>query len=113
VRGAGATARRDGIGQPVEVLGVQPAMGRRFLASEDEPHSNEGADSIILSDRTWREQFGGATTLLGRMIALDGRAFRVVGVMPHGFEWRLDGTQPDFWTTAAPLAERGPIRRGR
>jgi predicted permease len=109
--GAGEPARLQGAmasANLFDLLGVQPALGRRFLPSEDAPHANEGADSIILTDRVWREHFGASPGIIGQVVALDGMPFRIVGVMAAGFDWRIDGSNPDFWVTMAPLAVPGP-----
>ena len=91
-----------------QVLGVQPILGRRFLPEEDQPHADNGADSIILSYKTWEEIFQGDPKVIGRSITLDGKPFMVVGVAPQGVESQMGDPGPQFWTTAAPLAEVSP-----
>jgi putative ABC transport system permease protein len=88
------------------ILGVQPALGRNFLAEEDRPNAN-GSDAIILSHKLWKEHFGGDRQIIGRRLVLDGKPFTVVGVMPAGFDSEDESTT-DFWVTAALLAESGP-----
>jgi predicted permease len=63
-------------------LGVRPALGRPFTAEEGTP---DGPLAVILSDALWRRHFGGDTAVLGRELRLNGRAHRIVGVMPAGF----------------------------
>jgi putative ABC transport system permease protein len=73
------------------ILGVRPAIGRSFLPKEDE----QGRSSVaLISHRLWQRRFGGDSTLVGRTIMLDGRAFTVVGVMPEGFNFPDRG---DVW----------------
>ena len=91
-----------------QVLGVQPILGRRFLPEEDQPYADNGADAIILSYKTWKETFQGDPKVIGRSIALDGKLFIVVGVAPQGVESQMADPGPQFWTTAAPLAEVSP-----
>src|ERR1019366_4184814 len=63
-------------------LGVQPALGRDFHEDED----RVGAPKvIILSDRVWRDRFGGRSDALGREITVNGVPHTVIGVMPPGF----------------------------
>jgi len=59
------------------VLGVAPAIGRGFVAGEN--------DSVILSDAAWRTYFGAREDITRSTILLDGVATRVAGVMPRGF----------------------------
>lgn len=65
------------------VLGVAPALGRDFNASEDVYH---GPKVVILSDGLWKRRFGADRTIIGRQIILDGDAYQVVGVMPENFD---------------------------
>lgn len=60
-------------------LGVMPALGRNFLASEEGPTS---AKVAIASDAFWRRRLGGTRDVLGRTVRLDGTAYVIVGVMP-------------------------------
>jgi len=64
-------------------LGVSPIIGRTFTSEEEEPGSNHVA---LLSDQLWRERFGGARSVLGTSITLNGLAYTVIGVMPPAFD---------------------------
>jgi putative ABC transport system permease protein len=67
-----------------EVLGVSPAIGRRFLSTEEQP----GADQVaILGNGLWQQRFGGDPGILGKTIKLNGRDYTVVGVMPPKFNY--------------------------
>ncbi len=76
------------------MLGVDPLLGRLFLAGEDVVGSEHEA---ILSYRLWQRRFGGDRHVLGKAITLDGEAYTVVGVMPPGFQFA------PFWATHAEL----------
>jgi predicted permease len=91
-----------------DVLGAQPALGRKFLPDEDAAGANNGADSAIISDRLWRRQFGANTAVLGRSITLSGRSFIVVGVMPPGFNSYTGSGETDVWTTVAVYSRTAP-----
>lgn len=65
------------------VLGVAPALGRDFRASEEDPN---GPNVVILSNRLWQNLFRGDPAILGRQVKLDGDNYTVIGVMPRGFE---------------------------
>jgi putative ABC transport system permease protein len=65
----------------MDVLGVAPALGRPFTMEED-----TGRQPVaILSDGLWRRKFGADPAVIGRPVALDRRAYTVVGVMPAYF----------------------------
>ncbi len=64
-------------------LGVSPALGRGFQASDDQFH---GPDVAVISDRLWRRHFAGDSGIIGRQLKLDDSLFTVIGVMPSGFE---------------------------
>jgi predicted permease len=64
------------------VLGAQPAVGRGFTPDEDR---NGGAKVVVLSDALWRRRYGGDRNLIGKTIALNGRSYTVIGVLPPEF----------------------------
>ena len=73
------------------LLGVQPALGRNFIAADDEA----GAPKVVmLSERVWRNSFGADPSVIGREINLDGASHTVVGVMPTQFRFP---SQTDLW----------------
>jgi putative ABC transport system permease protein len=64
------------------ILGVEPALGRTFLANEDQP----GQDHVVvLSDALWQRRFDRDPSIVNRTITLNGELFTIVGVMPRGF----------------------------
>lgn len=63
-------------------LGVQPALGRVFLAEETKP---EAARVVILSDWFWRNRFGADPRVLERELKINDHPHRIVGVMPRDF----------------------------
>jgi predicted permease len=77
------------------VIGIQPALGRVFLAAEDTPGRSHVA---ILSDGFWKTHFGAARDVVGRRMTLDDEAYTIVGVMPARFSvqaWSI--TKRDVW----------------
>ena len=59
--------------------------------------------SIILSYGLWRERFGGADDVVGRVVRLDGQPLTIVGIMPDGFAG-LSG-KAELWIPP-PMAAR-------
>lgn len=84
-----------GDGQPQEVdgtkitanllplLGVEPLIGRNFMAGEDKP----GNAVALISAGIWKQRYGSDPHIIGRTIHLDGLAYRIIGVMPLGFSF--------------------------
>src|SRR5262245_15034959 len=106
--GSGEAERCDGAlvsANLLSLLGVNPALGRHFLAEENQP---DRSHVVILSYGLWQRRFGGDPGLIGQQITLDSLNYTVVGVMPRGF--RFPGAEPEIWRpldiTAARLNER-------
>ena len=77
-------------------LGATAALGRTLAHEDDEP----GAESVaVLSEGLWRRAFGGAPSVLGRVVSLDNRPYTIVGVMPGGFESPLQSSAIDLWVS--------------
>jgi putative ABC transport system permease protein len=67
----------------LNVLGVQPVVGRDFTSEDDRP----GAPRVaLLSYALWRSRFGGDPGVPGKTLSLDGEAVRIAGVLPRKFE---------------------------
>jgi len=97
-----------------DVLGVKPARGRFFVASEDVPGNDT---TVVLSDGLWRRKFGAREDILDQPVRIDRRTLTVVGVAPAGFRhpYLSYGTEPiEIWTTIAPdLTTNQSPRSGR
>jgi predicted permease len=97
------------------VLGYRPAVGREFLRSEETEQTNA---VVVLSDAIWRRRFSADPGILNRPIRLSGRQFRVVGVLPPGFQ-HIGGTfrsyghgqTVDVWWPLAVPREELPMHR--
>lgn len=63
-----------------EVLGVRPAHGRMFAASD------EREPVAVLSYDLWQQMFGGDPQAVGQTIVINGRHCTVVGIAPRGFK---------------------------
>jgi putative ABC transport system permease protein len=75
-------------------LGADPVMGRNFLPEEDR---EGGADVVIVSSAFWRDHLGGAADAIGRVITLDGKPTRVVGIAPEWLRFSLFQPQANVW----------------
>jgi putative ABC transport system permease protein len=83
------------------LLGIQPALGRAFLPSEDEP----GNHVVILSHGLWQRRFGADRNVIGRTITLDGQQFQVIGIMPPRFAFPIGSVAQDLWIPVSVLRE--------
>ena len=87
MRASVATVSRDFF----DVFATEPAVGRRFADAE----LTEGVvPAALISDRFWRQYFGGRRDLSQATLRVRGTTGAVVGVMPPGFDFPA-GT--DVW----------------
>src|SRR5919106_2503421 len=88
------------------LLGVAPVNGRVFTSEE----FGEGRDGVvILSARLWQRRFNSEPNLIGKQIALNGRSFTVVGIMPAKFQFPLPLFGIQGGTFAGPVDIWKPI----
>jgi putative ABC transport system permease protein len=78
VRGLDVT---DGV---LPILGVTPALGRFFTNHDDTAGAPE---TVILSYAYWQKKFGGARSVIGRSMTVDGKSREIIGVLPRGFHF--------------------------
>lgn len=97
------------------LLGRPPALGRD-VAQGDEVQG--AADVVILSHTLWMRRFQGDPAAVGRTVRLSGRPFRIVGVLPEGFQ-HVGGTYQTYghgepvdvwWPLAVPREEHPRYR---
>lgn len=100
---AEGTLNLDGLSKPVQVkagvaspgllaaLAVRPQIGRLYAPADDVLGANFVA---MVSDGLWRRHLGGSADVLDRHVSLNGRPYRVLGVMPPGFSFPASA---DVW----------------
>jgi predicted permease len=71
------------------VMGTSPIVGRVFNLAEE--HGREPL--AVLSSALWQRRFAGDPGAIGRTVDIDGRAFTIIGVMPHTFQFPARETQ--------------------
>jgi predicted permease len=76
------------------VLGVSPIHGRAFLPEEEKP--GRGEHVAIVSYNFWQKR-GGDPSFLGQPIAISGRRFTVIGILPKGFTGTMSVFAPEIW----------------
>ena len=55
------------------ILGVAPVLGRLFNRKDDSPGAPQ---TVVLSYGYWQRKFGGASSVIGRSITVDGKPQR-------------------------------------
>jgi putative ABC transport system permease protein len=65
------------------LLSVKPNLGRAF---NPEDHSPGLTPEVVISNGLWKRDFGGDPYILEKSVRLDTDLYRVVGVMPPGFD---------------------------
>lgn len=76
-----ATWVTDGV---FPLLGVEPLLGRSFSQQDDSPGTPE---TVMLSHDYWQTRLGGAPSVLGETLKVDGVAHQIIGVLPAGFRF--------------------------
>jgi putative ABC transport system permease protein len=105
----------------LDVLGVEPLLGRGFEPADEEPiPPNTDASAIppavvILSHELWQRRFGGDREIVGRTIDVNNNASVVVGVMPPRTQLHFGvGTltqEIDLWLPLRIDVNAWPARR--
>src|SRR5260221_127381 len=89
------------------VMGVRPLLGRAFTRGDATPPNHR---VLVLSFRAWQNHFGSDPGVIDRTVPFDEVPYRIVGVMPAGFQFPLrDG---DAWRLFAETPQT-PQERGQ
>jgi putative ABC transport system permease protein len=86
---------QSGERQPVEgvfasggyfaTLGVPAILGRTFTAADDRPGGGPEGPVAVISYGLWQRRFGGAASVIGGPLVVDGVTVTIVGVTPPAF----------------------------
>jgi putative ABC transport system permease protein len=97
------------------LLGIKPQLGRAF---HPEDHSPGLLLEVLISDGLWKRGFGSDPHILDKSVRLDTDLYRIVGVMPAGFDAPGRITEErniDAWIATsfygAPMPEHPPRNR--
>ena len=114
-------------------LGVPPILGRTFTTADDRPGGGAEGPVAVISYGLWQRRFGGAASVIGEPLLVDGVPVTIVGVTPptffgvdvgRAFDVALPlETEPlihgnsldpsDVSATGHAASEAGPIGQGR
>ena len=81
-------------GNFLQVLGVQPELGRGFRPEEDRIPGRDAV--VLLSHGTW-EQLGSDPKILGHTVRISGIEFTAIGVTPESFVGPDRNRRPAFY----------------
>ena len=85
-------------GDIFSVLQVSPILGRGFTAEE-----LKAGGVVIFSHELWKRAFGGDPKIVGQQVNLAGRSHTIVGIMPPGWKFPLQGEFRVHSDYVAPL----------
>jgi predicted permease len=96
----------------LQLIGVAPARGRAFVASDA---ALSAPPVALVSHAFWQTRLGASDSVVGATLSLDGDPYTIVGVMPRGF-W-VAAHDIDLWVpmprTPGPGASYHVIARLR
>src|SRR5712664_2308457 len=97
------------------LLGVQPKLGRGF---DPHDHSPGLIPEVVISDGLWKRAFGNDPNILSKSVRMDTDLYRIVGVMPAGFDApgrTAEERNIEIWAATsfygAPLSDHPPRNR--
>jgi predicted permease len=79
-------------GNYFDMLGLQPALGRLLVASDDLVEN--GSPVAVLSFNYWQRRIGSDPKIVNQSISINGHPFTVIGVAPPGFHSVVGGDSP-------------------
>ena len=78
-----------------DVLGISPASGRFFFASDEELGKDQ--QPVVLRYGFWKQSFGAGPSVIGKQAVLNGVPVVIVGIAPDHFSGVVAGEAPDLW----------------
>jgi predicted permease len=83
-----------------DVLGIQPMLGRFFLAEEE---TRPAIPEVVLSYALWKTRYAKDPAIVGKSIEIARHPVTVIGVAPEGVVGAMPGLRDDLWVTLDPL----------
>lgn len=81
------------------LLRTPPVLGRGFSPSD----GRAGAEAVVLlGNGVWKNRYASATTVIDRVIRVNGKPATIIGVMPADFKFP---NNEDFWMPLVPDAD--------
>lgn len=92
------------------ILGVEAGAGR--LLRDDDDRLDAPSRVVVISNRLWRQRFGGDPAVVGQELLLNNRPHTVIGVAAAGFGGTEIGEPVDAWVPMALQEEVRPMSGG-
>jgi predicted permease len=89
-------------GNYFSVLGVQPALGRLILGSEENQPGEQPV--VVLGYSYWRKRFGGNPSVIGKQVRVNGKQATIIGVVPKQFLGAISVTEMDVYMPLGNVA---------
>ena len=111
--GAGDAQELGGVavsGDIFSVLGVHPMLGRGFTAEE-----MKAGGVVLFSHGLWKRAFSSDPKIVGQQVNLGGKSYTLLGIMPPGWQFPLQGEyreHSDYIMPLEPLVATEVPRRG-
>ena len=97
------------------LLDVKPQLGRAF---DPQNHTPGFTEEVVISDGMWKRAFASDPHVLGKSVRMDTDLYRIVGVMPPGFQApgrTARDRNIEIWAATSfygpPLADHPPRNR--
>jgi len=92
------------------VLGIDPALGRSFMRSEEQA----GGRSVVISHSLWQTAFNASPSVVGQTMHLSEETYTVIGVLPASFQFPNAPDAQVFITPALTMEGKNPsgMQRG-
>ncbi len=93
-------------GNYFQVFGVNAAIGRTILPSDDQP----GAPRVVMvSRRYWTRELGSSPDVVGRSLRIRGTPYTIVGVAPAAFSGMVPILAPEMWIPVSASLDVEPV----
>jgi putative ABC transport system permease protein len=93
-------------GNYFDALGLQPAVGRLFVRSDD--LSQNANPVVVLSFSYWQRRFGLDANVVNQSVSINGHPFTIIGVAPPGFHSIVAGDNPAVFVPMMMKPEMTP-----
>jgi predicted permease len=92
------------------MLGVQPMLGRDFREEENNPGRNR---VVLLSQSVWQKLYASDPSIVGKILAMQGQTYTILGVMPKGVSFPIDHEMQVWSPATLDAASRSSMQGDR